>query len=335
MVSRIAEAQNFLDVNGLNDIKLKSKSTNKADKDEALKEVAKQFESLFTQMLLKSMRKAQEVLESDSPFNSQSVKFYRDMHDQQLALELSSNGSLGLAPLIVRQLGGDQENFTPNSVLRSDGVLPINKFNNKSTDKQSPFSFLLDEKRKNLNMPHFAPKIQKSNLALSAENEQEKISTPIFKEAKDFVSAIKESAKQAEKQLGVPFQVIIAQAALETGWGQKIIKTAQGESSNNLFNIKADQRWQGEKTHKETLEFKQGAMVKTLAPFRVYQSLKESVADYTDFLSSSDRYQGALKQASNVEQFLQGLQDAGYATDPKYANKILTTLGKVTDLLSE
>jgi len=106
MVSRIAEAQNFLDVNGLNDIKLKSKSTNKADKDEALKEVAKQFESLFTQMLLKSMRKANEVLESDSPFNSQSTKFYRDMHDQQMAVELSSKGTLGLSDLIVRKLGG-------------------------------------------------------------------------------------------------------------------------------------------------------------------------------------------------------------------------------------
>ncbi len=334
MTTRIADASNFLDVNGLNNIRLQSKSDNKEDKAQALEKVAKQFESLFMQMLLKSMRKAQDVLESDSPFNSQSVKFYRDMHDQQLAVELSANGSLGLAPLIVRQLGGDSENFTPHSVLRLDGGFDTQQLSRQLEPRQPDHSKADGIVIKNvtnrasgnglndnqLEIPFVAPKVNT-------------ISAPIFVEPKDFVTAISAPAKRAQQQLGVPFEVIIAQAALETGWGQKIIKTEQGKSSNNLFNIKADERWQGDKTQKETLEYQQGAMVKTRSPFRVYQSINESVNDFVNFLSTSERYQDALNKTSDVEQFLHGLQKAGYATDPNYANKILATLGKVTDLL--
>jgi len=348
MSTKISDAQNFLDVNALNDIKLKSKSTNSTDKKEALKEVAKQFESLFTQMLLKSMRKAQEVLESDSPFNSQSVKFYRDMHDQQLAVELSDNGSLGLAPLIVRQLGGDTENYMPSSALRNNADLKNHESNHKknalnatSLDQSSNTGYSLLERRQ-LDIP-LVPSQRQTNHNLNAKlsikqtelTPKSTLVKPDYAQPKDFVSAITLPAKRAEQALGVPFQVIIAQAALETGWGQKVIKTEQGKSSNNLFNIKADERWQGDKTNKETLEYQQGSMVKTKAPFRVYQSINESVNDFIHFISSSERYQNALKQTGNVEQFLQGLQKAGYATDPNYANKILSTLSKVSDLLKE
>jgi len=135
--------------------------------------------------------------------------------------------------------------------------------------------------------------------------------------------------------LGVPFQVIIAQAALETGWGQKIVKDQQGSSSHNLFNIKADNRWAGEKIQKDTLEFENGAMVKKSAPFRAYESLADSFNDYVDFLSGNDRYKDALNNSTNVEHFVQGLQKAGYATDPQYANKIMATLRTVTNLISK
>ncbi len=330
MTSRINDASNFLDVNGLNDIRLQSKSADKADKAEALEKVAKQFESIFMQMLLKSMRKAQEVLESDSPFNSQSTKFYRDMHDQQLALELSENGSLGLAPLIVRQLGGDSQNFTSKRVLRNDGNLASawQKFAVSQSEKNLP------EATPNSKINNSYIDDKSSATSATTTHSKQAVITPEFNQPKDFVTAIKEPAKKVQQQLGIPFEVVIAQAALETGWGQKIIKTAQGESSNNLFNIKADARWQGSKTNKETLEFQQGAMVKTTAPFRVYQSINDSINDFVDFLSSSERYQEALQQVGNVEQFLHGLQKAGYATDPNYANKILATLNKVTDLLA-
>ena len=367
------QARNALELNGLNAIREQSRSTDGEAKEAALKEAAQQFEAIFMRMLLSSMRKAQDVLESDSPFNSESTKFYRDMHDQQMAIELSSNGSLGLSDLIVRQLGGDSGNFKPSSILRSDGNLPINnKVNSADNASKDKLHNSLVEKmlgsqnqiKPDIDIP-FAGSYQtashvssqmnaalnqfsnievikaanKSNSKESIKSESVNISTPAsqpnFNEPKDFVSALLEPAQKVEKQLGVPFAVVIAQAALETGWGQKIIKDQDGGSSNNLFNIKADSRWAGDKVTKDTLEFEQGAMVKKSAPFRMYQSITDSVDDYINFLSTSERYQEALQHPSNVEHFLQGLQKAGYATDPQYADKILGTLKTVTNLLAK
>jgi flagellar protein FlgJ len=339
MDTKLADASNFLDINGLNNIRHQSNQDNKEDKEAALQSAAKQFEAIFMQMLLKSMRSAQEVLESDSPFNSQSTKFYRDMHDQQLSLELSDNGSLGLSDLIVRQLGGDSDKFTPHTILRSDGKLS-SRPTSTQVDVNSPTNipaFQLNKNDGQLN--HYDDPTLEMPLAPSALDTQKpsrfEVPEPAYQQPKDFVTALVEPAKKVQEQLNVPFAVVIAQAALETGWGKKIIKTENGNSSNNLFNIKADGRWQGDKTHKETLEFEQGAMVKKKEPFRVYESVKESIDDYVSFLSSGSRYQGALEKASDVEHFLQGLQRAGYATDPQYAEKIMGTLRKVTTLLAE
>ncbi|WP_448546789.1 flagellar assembly peptidoglycan hydrolase FlgJ [Thalassotalea fusca] len=323
MTSPIDKAQNYLDLNGLNSIRQQSNASDKESKQAALESAAKQFEAIFMQMLLKSMRQAQDVLASDSPFNSESTKFYRDMHDQQLGLELSNNGALGLADLIVRQLGGDQDSFTPRSVLRTDNHVPLAVRRQNVSDPQS---LVVKEKDQTNDR-------QTNDSSVLTQFIQK--SSPKFEQPKDFVTALTEPAKRVQQQLNVPFEVVIAQAALETGWGQKIIQTPQGESSNNLFNIKADSRWQGNKAVKETLEYEQGTMVKKREPFRVYDSIADSVNDYIKFLSSSERYQGALKNSSNVEQFLHGLQKAGYATDPNYANKILGTLKKVTSLLSD
>ncbi|WP_077341424.1 flagellar assembly peptidoglycan hydrolase FlgJ [Pseudocolwellia agarivorans] len=334
-MTRLTDAQNFLDVNGLNSVRQQSKSTDKTEKEAALQSAAKQFEAIFMQMLLKSMRSAQEVLESDSPFNSESTKFYRDMHDQQMSLELSNNGSLGLSELIVRQLGGDSENFTPHTVLRGNGNLDSrgkNVFDLHNTREPLSKTIELDRQTNDNNTANIPKYLSKDGAKNINENTQ---LLPEFKNPQDFVTAITDSAKQVEARLKIPFEVVIAQAALETGWGQKIIKTNQGESSNNLFNIKADSRWQGDKTSTETLEFQQGAMVKKREPFRVYSSIAESVNDYVNFLSTNERYQPALEHSSNVEQFLHKLQSAGYATDPNYANKILGTLKTVTGLIGK
>lgn len=355
MDTNFKQAQNFLEINGLNAIRQQSKATDGESKKAALTEAAKQFEAIFTQMLLKSMRKAQDVLESDSPFNSQSTKFYRDMHDQQMSLEMSSNGSLGLTDLIVRQLGGDGDNFTPRTVLRNDANLEqIKKLakQDKMQLRQDAFdnSYLAAHLKRGSSVQTEAIAIpfatqtnvqgnntndEASLLTRSNKNQSVNFSTPSFEKPKDFVTALIEPAKQVQDKLGVPFQVVIAQAALETGWGQKIIKSESGASSHNLFNIKADNRWSGDKVQKETLEFEQGAMVKKSAPFRAYESLSESVNDYIDFLSNSDRYQDALQNSGDVEHFLHGLQKAGYATDPQYANKIMATLRTVSNLITK
>ena len=327
MTTRIADAQNFLDLNGLNSIRQQSNAQDSESKQAALESAAKQFEAIFMQMLLKSMRQAQEVLESDSPFNSQSTKFYRDMHDQQMAVELSNNGSLGLSELIVRQLGGDSENFTPKSLFTPENISQrISSTHGikdlQTADKISAINNVLS--RQNLDTINKSAGVMQHTAVETV---------PEFKQPQDFVSALIEPAKQVERKLKVHYQVVIAQAALETGWGQKIIKTQQGQSSNNLFNIKADSRWNGDKVHKETLEYQQGAMVKKREPFRVYSNLSDSINDYINFLSNGERYQSALAKVGNVEHFLHGLQKAGYATDPNYATKIMATLGKVTSLL--
>jgi flagellar protein FlgJ len=350
MDTNFKQAQNFLELNGLNAIRQQSKAGDGEAKKAALQEAAQQFEAIFTQMLLKSMRKAQEVLESDSPLNSQSTKFYRDMHDQQMSLEMSSNGSLGLTDLIVRQLGGDSDNFTPRTVLRSDGNLEqIKKLAKEDKLNTVQVQSTDDYMKKYLNraassandetkipfIPQNKPvNNSKNDIAVDTQSSVN-FSTPSFAQPKDFVTALTEPAKIVQEKLGVPFQVVIAQAALETGWGQKIIKDDTGTSSNNLFNIKADKRWAGDKIQKETLEFEQGSMVKKSAPFRAYQSLSESVNDYVNFLSDSDRYQGALQNSGDVEHFLHGLQEAGYATDPQYANKIMATLRTVSNLITK
>jgi flagellar protein FlgJ len=368
------QARNALDLNGLNAIRQQSRETDGEAKQAALKEAAQQFEAIFMRMLLTSMRKAQEVLESDSPFNSQSTKFYRDMHDQQMAVELSSNGSLGLTDLIVRQLGGDTGDFKPSSVLRNDAnLVKSNSVNSTSNnpDKDSQQNSLVEKMladkstiKPDIDIP-FAGNFQASvntpsnavaaltinnvsgltNKQLAKNNAQvfslHGVNNPTatsghkFNEPKDFVSALIKPAQKVQQKLGVPFEVVIAQAALETGWGQKIIKDQHGDSSNNLFNIKADSRWAGDKVTKDTLEFEQGAMIKKAEPFRMYQTLSDSVDDYIHFLSNSERYQDALQKSNNVEHFLQGLQKAGYATDPQYADKIIGTLKTVTNLLAK
>jgi flagellar protein FlgJ len=330
MTTRIADAQNFLDVNGLNSIRQDAKSGDKAGKKDALEQAAKQFEAIFMQMLMKSMRKAQEVLESDSPFNSESTKFYRDMHDQQMSLELSNNGALGLSELIVRQLGGDSENFTPHNILRSDGNL-----DSRGSLRISEPALLSNISTVNDSSAHQGSSKDRQTNGSIAAQAASMMQSPTFEQPKDFVSALTADAKRVQDKINVPFEVVIAQAALETGWGQKIIKTNSGESSNNLFNIKADSRWAGEKTHKETLEFENGAMVKKREPFRVYESIGQSVDDYLNLLTKSERYQGALENSANVEQFLHNLQSAGYATDPDYAKKIIGTLRTVTSLLDK
>ncbi len=119
-------------------------------------------------------------------------------------------------------------------------------------------------------------------------------------------------------------KVILAQAALETGWGRSLIKNSNGSNSFNLFNIKADKSWQGKQAQVATLEFDQGIAKKVNAGFRSYDSFEESFKDYVDFIKSNPRYGDALKKAGNAEQYMHELQRAGYATDPKYANKVMS-----------
>lgn len=143
-----------------------------------------------------------------------------------------------------------------------------------------------------------------------------------FSSSDEFVNTMLPMAKEAAERIGVDPRYLVAQAALETGWGKSVMRAQDGSSSHNLFGIKASSNWKGDSARAITSEFRNGAMVKETAQFRSYDSYKDSFHDLVTLLQSNDRYQDVLKSADNPEQFVRELQKAGYATDPNYANKI-------------
>lgn len=141
-----------------------------------------------------------------------------------------------------------------------------------------------------------------------------------------FIQRLLPAAEKAAARLGLEPLALIAQAALETGWGQRMFKTAQGQNSNNLFGIKASNNWQGDVAVVDTLEYRQGVAQKEKAKFRAYDSAEQSLSDYVELIQSNPRYQAALDAAGDTKAYFHKLQAAGYATDPNYAGKILSVL---------
>ncbi|MCK5831550.1 MAG: flagellar assembly peptidoglycan hydrolase FlgJ [Methylococcales bacterium] len=289
-MQNVKDASVYTDFNSL--AKLKNEAKGKTP--EAIKEVAKQFESIFVGMMLKSMRQASLA---EGILDSSQSDFYRDMYDQQLSVELAGEGGLGLADVIAKQLSPDQS----VSVTKEQSIADYSRkvlieipTNQNSLDKvidQSGELFETNDKG--------------------------------FSSPEDFIHQLRPYAQQAAKKLGVDTNVLLSQAALETGWGKSIIKSGDGQSSHNLFNIKADKSWHGQQTHVSTLEFKDGIGKKEMSGFRSYSSYQESFNDYVDFIQNNPRYKDAIKMAEKPEQYMHELQQAGYATDPDYASKVM------------
>lgn len=143
-----------------------------------------------------------------------------------------------------------------------------------------------------------------------------------FSSQDEFVATMLPMAEAAAKRIGIDPKYLVAQAALETGWGKSVMRAQDGTSSHNLFGIKAGKSWQGGQARAITSEFRDGAMVKETAQFRSYDSYQDSFHDLVTLLQSNDRYKDVVKSADNPERFVRELQKAGYATDPNYANKI-------------
>ena len=160
--------------------------------------------------------------------------------------------------------------------------------------------------------------------AAPAERPLQTQSSPVlnFDTPADFVASLMPMAEQAAAKIGVDARYLVAQAALETGWGKSIIRTRDGESSHNLFGIKSHGSWEGESARVLTTEYKGGKAVKEAASFRAYDSYAQSFDDYVSFLQNNGRYEKALNVTENPERFVKELQQAGYATDPNYARKI-------------
>lgn len=300
MTAQFDAAFNYNDLNSLNSLK----SGARKDDPEAVRAVAQQFESMFMQLILKSMRDASDVLASDIG-NGYQTKFYRDMHDQQLSLEMSKQGGFGLADVIYEQL-------TREPGARPNGLNRANGFDlQDSIRPMQPAS------------PDYLTNEPKPSDAKVEAKPTEDLASFQAGDPKSFIESIQPVAEQAAAILGVSDKVLIAQAALETGWGQALMKKTNGQPAYNFFGIKADSRWQGEQVAHITHEFIDGQKLTLKEPFRAYSSPEESFNDYVAFISESPRYQQALENANNPEKYLEGLQNAGYATDPSYADKII------------
>jgi len=255
---------------------------------QALNEVGKHFEALFIQMMLQSMRKASP---GDPLFGGKEQELYQDLFDKQIAINMAEKSQLGLADLIANQLQHNSD------------------FQKSQQSAAAPKSAQEGEQTAS------------GQISLNSPENSDVFPTP-----KAFVKKIWPYARHAAEQLNVDPQVLIAQAALESGWGRGIIRHPDGRSSNNLFGIKAGTNWQKETATTTTLEFRNGLAVKERVPFRSYNSLAESFQDYVELLQDNPRYKGALALTDDPRQFADALQQAGYATDPNYGENIRKVL---------
>ena len=307
-----ADASVYTDFQGL----AKLRTAAQRDSGSALEETAQQFEAMMMQMMLKSMREASfgdEMTESD-----QSL-FYRDMYDQQLAIHLAKSGGLGLAEVIKRQLGGDNPAQGPAKVLsdyRREAVIRAPVSSEASVHAAVTF-----------HEETTPPVVNSSSASPALVVPLPKAPDPSIDSPEAFLRQLWPMAQEAAILLGQEPDTLLAQAALETGWGQKMIRTGDGSNSFNLFGIKADHRWSGDKAIVPTLEYEEGVAVRQKAAFRAYSSFADSFRDYAAFLHSNPRYQPAL-QTDDGASYLSSLQEAGYATDPRYAEKIKAILDR-------
>ena len=324
------------------------KSGSKADSPENMERVARQFESLFLNVMLKSMRDANQAFAEGNPLNTPQTRFYQDMYDNQMAVHLSEKQGMGLADVMLRQLSPAKAEPAPvasgqaagerldHSALLARRRLAISMGRGEVTLGQAPEA---GDKA-----AATTPRTLKAALAAApaavgtaepstnwqplrgvraAERGAAVAAMPArFDSPAEFAAAMLPMAEKAAARLGVDPHYLVAQAALETGWGKSIIRNGDGSSSHNLFGIKTHGQWQGESANVLTSEYREGVRQSERASFRSYDSFEQSFNDYVDFLHRNGRYAQALQRTGSGDEFFRELQDAGYATDPRYASKV-------------
>lgn len=309
------------------------------DSNSALEEIGKQFESLLVHQMLKSMRSATNVWAKDSIFNSERTAFYQDMLDDQMSIEIVRSQNLGLSQKIAADMQTGVMNSVENTELKESssktslynpdknhdaiqfGGVQKARYDDKAHYDDAGMHLssiasvnISDGKDSGLNK-QAEPKANNQALAINSEMSVNQS----FDIPEAFIAEIMPLAKKASEALNVPAEKLVAQAALETGWGKHVIRNADGSTSHNLFGIKADNRWSGNSATVQTLEYFDGQPVNVAAQFRSYDSYASSFDDYVRFIQGNERYQPALAKA---DKYAEQLQHAGYATDPHYAEKI-------------
>ena len=281
-----------VDANSLNDLKQATKQNSPA----AIKETAKQFEALFVNMMLKSMRKATP---SDGPMDSEQGKMFTSMLDDQISQKIAARG-MGLADMMVKQM----------TVNAGAATVP-----------------------KNTSLTPSAAAASASN-PITQHAQDLKAASPHLSSAQAQVQAFQNKlsccAQAASDATGIPASFMMGQAALETGWGKHQMVAANGQPSHNLFGIKAGSNWTGKTVTAVTTEYVNGVPTQKTEKFRAYDNYDQSFNDYAKLLQGNARYKNVLANAKDAYGFAQGLQKAGYATDPEYAKKIINIIGKTS-----
>ncbi|TCV95547.1 flagellar assembly peptidoglycan hydrolase FlgJ [Biostraticola tofi] len=262
---------------------------------------ARQIEGLFLNEVLKNISQG-------GIFDSEQSKLYTSMYHQQLSENLTAKGMFGLADMMVKQLGGEPE------AGRAKDPTPLLPMGAAANPLPQSLSLLM----------------QRAFPDQDTQRQPSRSTGPVMHNA-GFISRLAGPAQRAARESGLPYHLIMAQAALESGWGTREIQTSDGKPSHNLFGIKAGESWKGESTTITTTEYFEGIARKVTATFRVYASYADALRDYTGLLVNNPRYR-QVAAVKTPEQGAHALQAAGYATDPHYAQKLVNIIGQMKSL---
>lgn len=323
---------NALDPNALAD--LKRLARNDANSPEALRAAAKQFEALFLQMVLKSMR---DAVPSSGLLDSDESRMFQSLQDQQMTMNLAQGRGVGLAEVLYRQLGGKADGELDgstdagatgpdaNASAQAFPVPPRAAFSAAWAQRVESFAAAADAQGGD----GVIPTLRERARTWAADRRDELASARearVPEGAREFVDRVWEHAIAASDSTRVPAHFMVAQAALETGWGKAELRHPDGTPSHNLFNIKAGAGWNGPVVERSVTEYANGQPYTEKARFRSYGSYAEAFRDYARLLSDNPRYAAVLGQR-DAAGFARSLQSAGYATDPMYADKLTRIIG--------
>lgn len=326
----ISSNVSYTDINSISQLK----SGANVNSPENVRKVAQQFESLFTNMMIKSMRDANAVFAEGNPLNTPQTKFYQEMYDNQLSVHLSEGRGLGLTDALVRQLSPQSATSSGSEQDSAPAVDQSALLARRRLQVSADYSAWADRLAQAQGGQTTAAGDSSSWQPLRgiealrhARSTAEAVSGEVaqrtrFASSQEFVETMLPMAEKAAARLGVDPHYLVAQAALETGWGKSVIRESDGSSSHNLFGIKAHGGWQGDSANVATTEYRNGVRTSERADFRSYESWEQSFEDYVSFLENNGRYSKALSSTSNPDTFFRELQNAGYATDPQYARKV-------------
>ncbi|MCA8275088.1 flagellar assembly peptidoglycan hydrolase FlgJ [Burkholderia sp. AU30280] len=310
-----------LDVQGFDALRAQARQSPQA----GAKAVAGQFDAMFTQMMLKSMRDASP---DGGLFDSHTSKMYTSMLDQQLAQQMSTRG-IGVADALMKQLLRNAGQGAGSDTAADVGAAGLGADGFGASGNEGGLAAM------NAMAKAYANAANNGGLAGTRGYSAGSALTPPLKgasgvqDADAFVDRLAGPAQAASASTGIPARFIVGQAALESGWGKREIRAGDGSTSYNVFGIKATKGWTGRTVSALTTEYVNGAPRRVVAKFRAYDSYEHAMTDYANLLKNNPRYAGVLSASRSVEGFAHGMQKAGYATDPNYAKKLISIMQQI------